>query len=76
MSNNKRLYIKNLLLDIQKTFILYKQDINNKFTNTSLIFNKKAKYSNYPLLLTSLIDNNNILKIMHYNVIFFTNPTK
>ncbi len=77
INKNKRLHIEDPLLDIQKTSIFNKQDINNDFTSFfSNTNNKKSKYFNHPLLLTSLITNNNILKIAHHNVISFTNPTK
>jgi len=61
---------------IQKTSTIY--NYNNKLDNSPSVHNtlKKLKHFHHPSLIQSLIDNSNILKIAHHNVISFVNSTK
>src|SRR6266498_2200393 len=61
---------------IQKTSTIY--NYNNKLDNSPSVHNtlKKLKHFHYSFFTQSLIDNSNILKIAHHNVMSFVNPIK
>jgi len=76
MSDLKRLYVEDLLLGIQKTFTSYNYNINIDSPSPTQNLSKKIKHFHYPSFSQSLINNHNILKITHHNVMSFVNPIK
>ena len=79
MSDLKRGFVEDPCVDTQKTSTI-KNNVNNDITEVpfsiSDLKNKKLKHFHHSSITQSLINNYDMIKIAHHNVMSFVNPTK